>query len=101
MYHHHIQKMARGLLEAGLATDRQQIELVLSQYWVNKVAVVWTTDDVHSIQEDFDEEMQTSSLSEEQAYCTKHWTSMIPARVLPGRVYATGVRNYAVDGDSR
>ena len=66
MYDHHIQEMASSLVEAGLATDGQQVELVLSQYWADKVAVVWSIDDVHAVQEDFDEE-QTSSLTEEQA----------------------------------
>ncbi len=63
----HIKDMASSLIEAGLATDQEQIELVLSQYWADKVEVVWTTDDVHSVQDDFDEDEQTSSLSEEQA----------------------------------
>ena len=67
MYDHHIKDMAVSLVEAGLATDHQQVELVLSQYWADKVAVVWTTEDVHSVQDDFDENEQTSSLSEEQA----------------------------------
>ncbi|PSB31377.1 hypothetical protein [Chlorogloea sp. CCALA 695] len=67
MYDHHIKDMATSLVEAGLATDREQVELVLSQYWADKVAVVWTTEDVHSVQDDFDENEQTSSLSEEQA----------------------------------
>ena len=70
--YHHIEEMARGLLEAGLTTDGQQVELVLSQYWANKVAVVWTTEDVHSVQDDFDENEQTSSLSEEQAQSILH-----------------------------
>ena len=64
---HHIQDMAWGLVEAGLATDQKQVELVLQKYWEDKVAVVWTTDDVHSVQDDFDEDTETSSLSEEQA----------------------------------
>ncbi len=67
MNQEHIEDMARGLVEAGLATDRQQVELVLSQYWADKVAVVWTTEDVHAAQDDFDEDEQTSSLTEEQA----------------------------------
>ncbi len=65
--YHHIQEMARGLVEVGLATDKQQVELVLSQYWADKVAVVWTTEDVHAAQDDFDEHTETSSLTEEQA----------------------------------
>jgi hypothetical protein len=67
MYEHHIREMATSLVEAGLATDQKQVELVLSRYWEDKVAVVWTNDDVHSVQDDFDEDEQTSSLSEEQA----------------------------------
>lgn len=67
MYEHHIQNMASSLVEAGLATDQKQVELVLSRYWEDKVAVVWTNDDVHSIQDDFDEDIFLSSLSEEQA----------------------------------
>lgn len=63
----HIKDMTTSLVEAGLATDHQQVELVLSQYWADKVAVVWTTDDVHAVQDDFDEDNETSSLSEEQA----------------------------------
>ena len=63
----HIKEMASILVEAGLAIDCQQVELVLSAYWADKVAVVWTTEDVHSVQDDFDDEEQTSSLSEEQA----------------------------------
>ncbi len=63
----HIKEMASSLVEAGLAVDCQQVELVLSAYWADKVAVVWTTEDVHSVQDDFDDEEQTSSLSEEQA----------------------------------
>ncbi len=59
--------MVRSLVEAGLVQNSQAAEFVLSQYWVDKVAVVWTTDDVHSIQDDFDEDTETSSLSEEQA----------------------------------
>lgn len=65
--YHHIQEMASSLVEAGLATDGQQVELVLAQYWADKVAIVWTTDDVHAAQDDFDEDNETSSLSEEQA----------------------------------
>ena len=67
MYEHHIKDMATSLVEAGLATDGQQVELVLAAYWADKVAVVWTTEDVHSVQDDFDENEQTSSLSNEQA----------------------------------
>ena len=67
MYHHHIEEMARSLVEAGLTTDRQQVELVLSQYWADKVAVVWSTEDVHSFQDNFDKETGKSSLSDEQA----------------------------------
>ncbi len=67
MDHHHIQDMASSLVEEGLATDQKLVELVLSRYWEDKVAVVWTTDDVHSIQDDFDEDIFSSSLSEEQA----------------------------------
>ena len=67
MDHHHIQDMASSLVEEGLATDQKQVELVLARYWKDKVAVVWTTDDVHSIQDNFDEDEQTSSLTEEQA----------------------------------
>ena len=72
MYEHHIKNMASSLVEVGLATDQEQVELVLSQYWANKVAVVWTTEDVHSVQDDFDENEQTSSLSEEQAQSILH-----------------------------
>ena len=64
---HHIQDMATSLVEAGLATDQKQVELVLQKYWEDKVAVVWTSVDVHAVQDDFDEDEQTSSLSEEQA----------------------------------
>jgi len=64
---HHIQDMALGLVEAGLATDQKQVELVLSQYWTDKVAVVWTIEDVHSVQDDFDEDVCSSSITEEQA----------------------------------
>ena len=64
---HHIQDMARGLVEAGLATDQKQVELVLQKYWEDKVAVVWTSVDVHAVQDDFDEDNETSSLSNEQA----------------------------------
>ena len=67
MYEHHIRDMATGLVEAGLTTDQKQVELVLSQYWADKVAVVWTNDDVHSVQDDFDEDVGSSSLSNEQA----------------------------------
>jgi len=64
---HHIQNMASSLIEAELATDQNQVEQALAQYWADKVAVVWTTDDVHSLQDDFDDDEQTSSLTEEQA----------------------------------
>ena len=64
---HHTQEMVRSLVEAGLVQNSQAADSVLSQYWRDKVAVVWTTDDVHSIQDGFDEDKQTSSLSEEQA----------------------------------
>lgn len=64
---HLIQDMATSLIEAGLATDQKQVELVLQKYWEDKVAVVWTSVDVHAVQDDFDEDKQTSSLSEEQA----------------------------------
>ena len=67
MYEHHIKDMATSLVEAGLAINCQQVELVLAAYWADKVAVVWTTEDVHAVQEDFDEDKKTSSLSEEQA----------------------------------
>ena len=64
---HHIQDMAISLVEAGLATDQKQVELVLQKYWEDKVAVVWTSVDVHAVQDDFDEDNETSSLSNEQA----------------------------------
>jgi len=64
---HHTQDMATSLVEAGLATDQKQVELVLQKYWEDKVAVVWTTEDVHAVQDNFDEDTETSSLSEEQA----------------------------------
>lgn len=67
MYQHHIHEMAASLVEAGLVQDIQAAEFVLSAYWKDKIAVVWTTDDVHGIQEDFNEDKQTSSLSDEQA----------------------------------
>ena len=67
MDHHHLQNMASSLEEEGLATDQNRVEQALARYWEDKVAVVWTTEDVHSIQNDFDENEQTSSLSEEQA----------------------------------
>ena len=67
MHEHHIKDMASSLVEAGLVTDGEQVELVLSQYWADKVAVVWTTEDVHSVQDDFDDDKETSSLTEEQA----------------------------------
>ena len=63
MYEHHIKNMASSLVEVGLATDQEQVELVLSQYWANKVAVVWTTEDVHSVQDDFDEDEQCDSFA--------------------------------------
>ena len=59
--------MAASLVEAGLATDQKQVEQALARYWEDKVAVVWTVDDVHAVQDDFDEDKETSSLSEEQA----------------------------------
>ncbi|PSB29622.1 hypothetical protein [Chlorogloea sp. CCALA 695] len=60
--------MASSLVKAGLATDQNQVEQALAQYWADKVAVVWTTEDVHAVQEDFDDEdKETFSLSEEQA----------------------------------
>ncbi len=64
---HHIQDMATSLVEAGLTTDQKQVELILSQYWTDKVAVVWTSEDVHSVQDDFDEDVCSSSITEEQA----------------------------------
>lgn len=67
MYYHYIQAMTSSLVEAGLVQDSQAAENVLSAYWKDKVAVVWTTDDVHGIQEDFDPETEKSSLSDEQA----------------------------------
>lgn len=67
MYRHHIQNMASSLVEAGLVQDSQAAENVLSQYWLGKVAVVSTIDDVHAIQNDFDEDEETSSLSNEEA----------------------------------
>ena len=67
MNFHHIQDMATSLVEAGLATDQKQVELVLSQYWTDKVAVVWTSVDVHAAQDDFDEDVCSSSITEEQA----------------------------------
>lgn len=67
MYHHHIQEMALSLVEAGLATDEKQALVVLSNYWLGKIAVVWCIDDVHSIQKDFNRETEKSSLSDEQA----------------------------------
>ncbi len=67
MYDHHLHAMAASLVEAGLTTDCQQVEKVLAKYWADKVAVIWTTDDVHSIQDDYDEDTFSSSLSEDQA----------------------------------
>ncbi len=101
MDRYHIQDMASSLVEEGLATDQKLVELVLARYWEDKVAVVWTNDDVHSIQDDFDEDVGSSSLSEEQAQSVlqkafdKHdanegitWESL--------RFWS-----YAVDGNSR
>lgn len=47
--YHHIQNMASSLLETGLVQDSQAVENVLSQYWLGKVAVVSTIDDIHAI----------------------------------------------------
>jgi len=67
MDQYHTQEMVRSLVEAGLVQNSQAAESVLSQYWTDKVAVVWTTEDVHAVQDNFDEDTETSSLSEEQA----------------------------------
>lgn len=67
MYQHHIQDMAANLVEAGLVQDSQAAELAISQYWADKIAIVWTTADVHAMQDDFDEDGETSPLTEEQA----------------------------------
>lgn len=67
MYHHHIQEMTASLVEAGLIQDEQAAENLLSQCWQEKIAVVWTIEDVHGIQKDFDSETEKSSLSDEQA----------------------------------
>ena len=40
---------------------------MLSNYWADKIAVIWCTDDVHGIQDDFDQETEKSSLTDEQA----------------------------------
>ena len=63
----HIKGMAASLESAGLAKDGEQVQLVLAAYWADKVAVVWTTEDVHSVQDDFGEDVGSSSLSNEQA----------------------------------
>lgn len=67
MYHHHIQEMATSLVEAGVAIEKEQVELVLSNYWANKIAIIWCIDDVHGIQKDCDKETGKSSLTDEQA----------------------------------
>lgn len=59
--------MARGLVEAGIVQDTQAAEFGLQDYWADKVAVVWTTADVHAVQENFDEDTETSSLTEDEA----------------------------------
>ena len=63
MDQHHTQEMVRSLVEAGLVQNSQAAESVLSQYWTDKVAVVWTTEDVHTVQDDFDENEQCDSFA--------------------------------------
>jgi len=38
MYEHHIKDMAASLVEAGLATDGEQVKLVLAAYWADRLA---------------------------------------------------------------
>jgi hypothetical protein len=59
--------MASSLVEAGLTTDSEQVERLLTKYWADKIAAVWCVDDVHSIQKDFDQNTGKSSLSDDQA----------------------------------
>jgi len=72
MYQHHIHDMARILVASGNATDPNQVEKVLSDYWADKVAIVWSTDDVRAAidqqyDEQVDEKATESLITEDQA----------------------------------
>ncbi len=72
MYQHHIKDMAKSLVASGLATDSNRVEKVLTNYWADKVAIVWSSDNVRAaIGEQYDqhvnEQNQESLITEDQA----------------------------------
>ena len=45
MHDHHIKDMVRRL--SPILKDKSGAELILKKYWVSKIALVWTVDDVY------------------------------------------------------
>lgn len=59
MYGHHITEMVEALFRAGVVTDTPAAQQVLGDFWKDKIALVWTTDDVYCV--------VNKPISEEQA----------------------------------
>lgn len=74
MYKHHISAMVEELTAAGALSNRTTAETILTAYWQDKIALVWTTDDVRAAltgdmdfdHEDKDENWQ-DCITEDQA----------------------------------
>lgn len=64
MYKHHISAMVEELTVAGVLSDRTTAETILTAYWQDKIALVWTTMDFDN--EDKDENWQ-DCITHEQA----------------------------------
>ena len=62
MYSYIIQKQVEDLKEAGVIKDTEAARKVLDKYWKDKIAAVWTTEDVISRAEE-----NGKMITEEQA----------------------------------
>jgi hypothetical protein len=61
MYKHHISAMVEELTAASMLSDRAAAENIFNTYWQDKIALVWTTDDVRAAltgDMDFDNEQK-------------------------------------------
>ncbi len=66
MYDHHICEMCNYLVASGLISDPVQTQKVLADYWADKIAIVWGTEDVKSTMADW-HDVEVDTISDEMA----------------------------------
>ena len=63
MYEHHLKDMVKSLKDKGLLQDEDKALQTLKEYWVDKIAITWTSEDLISWSKDHD----YKEISEEDA----------------------------------